>query len=289
MKHVCLLLIFVMVLALPAHAAELALFEGATLARFLEAELPEGVAVDFEAATEDSPDMLRVHGISRAPVSVPLFRVAVDGQASGIDYLATGTLRAEDARAPAYLELWCQMPGSSQYFSRALDTPLTGSTRWSQHSAPFYLEAEQRADFITLGVRLEGPGTLYIQRLALDTMEGGLMGFVQRPGALSGILGGLIGVLGGVWGTLAGILAPKGRSRGIVLAMGYGMLSFGVFLALSGVILLFTGTPYHVWYALLLPGCILSIVMTPLLPLVRNRYREAEERLMRQVDAGEAL
>jgi hypothetical protein len=36
--------------------------------------------------------------------------------------------------------------------------------------------------------------------------------------------------------------------------------------------------PYHVWYPLVLIGGILTLVMGPLLPVVRLRYRQAEQR-----------
>ena len=54
-------------------------------------------------------------------------------------------------------------------------------------------------------------------------------------------------------------------------------------LALS-IVAFLSGQPYGVWYGLGLPGVVGTIVMGSLLPLIKLRYRQAEERKMKAQD-----
>ncbi len=95
---------------------------------------------------------------------------------------------------------------------------------------------------------------------------------------LAWLPGTLLGVFGGLWGALVGVLAPQGKGRPFVL--GFGWLLFGASLLLlaAGLTALVSGQPYGVWYGLGLGGLIGAVVLGPILPVVRKRYREAEER-----------
>ncbi len=90
--------------------------------------------------------------------------------------------------------------------------------------------------------------------------------------------GTLLGCLGGLWGSLVGIFAPQGKARPTVL--GFGWLLFGASLLLlaAGLTALVNGQPYGIWYGLGFGSLIGTVVLGPMLPLVRKRYREAEER-----------
>ena len=287
MKYLLQSFLLISAAALPAIASDLATLQGPNLSNYLERELPEGVEVQYIPSKDEAPDVLRVACSTRAPTSVPLFRIPVD-LAPGTEVYGVGEIRGEDVQGKACFELWCQTGGGS-FFSRALDTGLIGTTGWARHRAPFFLKPGQKADSYLLGVRFEGPGTVYVRSVALYASDGGFLGFLQRPGAWGGLLGAVVGVLGGCWGGLAGALAPKGKGRGLVVGMGYLLLLIGIALAVAGGVLLLGGAPRDQWYALLLSGGILTVVMLSVLPMVRRRYREAEERQMRQVDAGEGL
>jgi hypothetical protein len=39
-----------------------------------------------------------------------------------------------------------------------------------------------------------------------------------------------------------------------------------------------SGQPYGVWYALLLPGVLLAVLMGTMTPIIKLRYRQAEHR-----------
>jgi hypothetical protein len=50
----------------------------------------------------------------------------------------------------------------------------------------------------------------------------------------------------------------------------------------AGLTAFVSGQPYGVWYGLVLPGFLGTFVIAPLLPVAKKRYREAEERRMRE-------
>ena len=100
----------------------------------------------------------------------------------------------------------------------------------------------------------------------------------QMAGIVGGVGGGGLGALAGVYGGLAGWLAPKGRARDLILGAHWTFLAIGVVALAVGLVALADGQPYHVWYVFVLPGALLTLLFSLLLPVIRMRYREAEER-----------
>jgi hypothetical protein len=101
--------------------------------------------------------------------------------------------------------------------------------------------------------------------------------------------GTLLGVLGGLWGSLAGVLAPQGKARFLVLGLGWLFLGMSLVLLAAGLTALASGQPYGVWYGLGLAGVIGTVVLGCLLPISRNRYREAKERRTLAAVQGEFI
>jgi uncharacterized membrane protein len=99
----------------------------------------------------------------------------------------------------------------------------------------------------------------------------------QQAGWIGGIGGGIFGIIAGAWGSVAGVSAPQGKRRGLVY------MSAG-FLIVAGAISLITGLaaaslqqPFFVYYPLIVLGG-LCLMLLVLLPMVRQRYREADHR-----------
>ncbi len=99
-----------------------------------------------------------------------------------------------------------------------------------------------------------------------------------NAGLVGGLIGGGIGILGAVYGTVVGVFAPRGKGRPFVFAVHWAALAVGGVLVVAGVTAVITGQPYGVWYALLLPGLLLTVLMGTATPMIRLRYRQAEHR-----------
>jgi len=101
----------------------------------------------------------------------------------------------------------------------------------------------------------------------------------------AGMVGVAIGVglgagFGGIGGGLGGPLAAMGKAKGLVLGIfGLGLV-IGVGLALTGLVALVMGQPWHVWFVFLLPGVTASLIFGCLLPVIRTQYARAEQRKM---------
>ncbi len=99
-----------------------------------------------------------------------------------------------------------------------------------------------------------------------------------NAGLVGGLIGGGIGILGAVYGTAVGVLAPRGKGRPFVFALHWAALALGGVFLVAGVTAVITGQPYGVWYSLLLPGLLLTILMGTMTPAIKLRYRQAEHR-----------
>ena len=106
-----------------------------------------------------------------------------------------------------------------------------------------------------------------------------------RFGALyGGIVGGGGGALIGLLGALAGWLAPQGRGRAFVLGSMYFMLAFGLLNLAFGAVAWGLGQPYGIWYGGVLCGFVFTSLSFALIPVMRKRYAEAEQRLMQAAE-----
>ena len=99
-----------------------------------------------------------------------------------------------------------------------------------------------------------------------------------NPGLAGGLLGGGVGVLGAVYGCVVGVLAPRGKGRTFVMALHWATIALGAVFLVAGIGAAVAGQPYGVWYALLLPGVILVVLMGAFTPVIKQRYHQAEHR-----------
>ncbi len=107
----------------------------------------------------------------------------------------------------------------------------------------------------------------------------------SSAGLLGALIGGVGGSAAGILGALAGALAPRGTGRRWILGAWMSFVAAGVVLLAVGLIAVLAGQPFWIAYPFLISGGVLGGVMGALLPGVRRRYREAEERRI----AAEAL
>jgi hypothetical protein len=126
-----------------------------------------GVAADASVSS-DGHGSIRIDATGPTTVALAEVRPAA---AEDVTLFYRARLRSEGVTGQAYLEMWCQIPGMGEFFSRALQDPLTGTSDWRSQATPFLLQAGQRAELVKLNVVVTGPGRLWIDDLSLSQAE----------------------------------------------------------------------------------------------------------------------
>ena len=76
-------------------------------------------------------------------------------------------IRSENLQGKAFLEMWCNIAGRGEFFSRGLDQPISGTTEWTTAQTPFRLEGGQMPSNLKLNLIVEGTGTVWIDEIRL--------------------------------------------------------------------------------------------------------------------------
>jgi hypothetical protein len=75
-------------------------------------------------------------------------------------------VRSEKLEGTAFLELWCHVAGG-QYFSRGMNSAVSGTMDWRTLQTPFFLKSGQRAKKVTLNIVINGKGTVWVDDVHL--------------------------------------------------------------------------------------------------------------------------
>lgn len=122
-----------------------------------------GVAFDT-TITSDGKGSFRVS--AQQPEQVPLFETGdIDVENARLIYQAR--LRTEGVEGKVYLEMWCHFPGKGEFFSRGLQSALTGTTEWTTQETPFFLKKGENPDNVKLNLVVDGTGTAWIDDVRL--------------------------------------------------------------------------------------------------------------------------
>jgi len=122
-----------------------------------------GVEID-KAVSSDRNGSLKI--TATEPTVVRLFEVGdIDVQNARLIYQAK--VRTEGIEGQVYLEMWCHFPGKGEFFSRGLQTPLTGTTDWTTEETPFFLQKGENPDNVKLNLVIAGKGTAWIDDIRL--------------------------------------------------------------------------------------------------------------------------
>ena len=123
----------------------------------------DGVEIDKEISS-DGGGSLKIS--ADGPVSVRLFQAGdIDLEDSILIYSAK--LRTKDLEGQAYLEMWCSFSEKGRYFSRALNSSLTGTNDWKIQETPFFLKKGENPDNVELNLIINGSGTVWIDQIKL--------------------------------------------------------------------------------------------------------------------------
>lgn len=100
------------------------------------------------------------------PSVIQLFETGdMDIEEAALIYQAK--LRTEGIQGRVYLEMWCHFEGKGDFFSRGLDSPLSGTNNWTPVEIPFFLKAGENPDNVKLNVVGEGAGTVWVDGIRL--------------------------------------------------------------------------------------------------------------------------
>jgi len=114
--------------------------------------------------SSDGNGSLRI--VAKEPTIVRLFEVDdIDVDDARLIYQAR--VRTKDVEGQVYLEMWCHFPGKGEFFSRGLDSPLTGTTNWVTLQIPFFLKKGEKPDYVKLNIVINGIGTVWIDDVRL--------------------------------------------------------------------------------------------------------------------------
>jgi hypothetical protein len=77
-------------------------------------------------------------------------------------------IRTENVEGQVYLEMWCCFSDQGEFFSKGIDSPLSGTTEWITEQTPFLLKAGQNPDNVKLNLVINGKGTAWIDDIRLS-------------------------------------------------------------------------------------------------------------------------
>ena len=119
-----------------------------------------------KATTSDGKGSLLV--TANGPVTVKLYETGdIHLENARLTYRAR--LRTETVEGEVYLEMWCSFPGKGEFFSRALQAPLSGTMEWSTQETPFFLQKGENPDNVKMNLVINGRGKVWIDDIRLLT------------------------------------------------------------------------------------------------------------------------
>jgi len=114
--------------------------------------------------TSDGNGSLRI--VTSKPTTVRLYETGnIDIANARLIYRAK--LRTEGIEGQVYIEMWCDFPGKGEFFSRALQSPLSGTNEWSSQETTFFLKKGENPDNVKLNLVINGEGTVWIDDIRL--------------------------------------------------------------------------------------------------------------------------
>lgn len=122
-----------------------------------------GVEID-KTVSSDGNGSLKIK--ATGPTVVRLFETGdIDVENAKLIYQAK--VRTEGVQGQVYLEMWCHFPGKGEFFSRGLQSPLTGTANWATEETPFFLQKGENPDNVKLNLVIDGKGTAWIDDIRL--------------------------------------------------------------------------------------------------------------------------
>jgi hypothetical protein len=122
-----------------------------------------GVQFDKDIST-DGNGSLRITG--DRPTTIRLYETGdIDVEDRRLVYQAK--LRTEDVDGQVFIEMWCHFPQKGEFFSRAMQSPLSGTNEWLSQETPFFLKKGENPDNVKINIVVNGKGTVWVDDIHL--------------------------------------------------------------------------------------------------------------------------
>jgi hypothetical protein len=122
-----------------------------------------GVQID-NVISKDGKGSLKIGAAE--PTVIRLFETGdIDIEDARLIYQAK--VRTEGVQGQVFLEMWCHFPGKGEFFSRGLQSPVSGTTEWTSVETPFFLQKGENPDNVKLNLVINGTGTVWIDDIRL--------------------------------------------------------------------------------------------------------------------------
>ena len=144
----------------PGEVVELKCFPADTMDDVIS---KTGVLVD-KGITSDGSGSLKM--TVEKPTTIRLYETG-DVDVENVRLIYQAKVRTEDVEGQVYIEMWCNFPEHGEFFSRALQSPLSGSNDWSSMVTPFLLKEGQNPNNIKINIVIDGKGTAWIDDICL--------------------------------------------------------------------------------------------------------------------------
>jgi len=132
----------------------LAVFPADSLDGVIDREM---LSLDAEGS-DGSPSLLAE---ATEPTTYRLFETGdLDVENSLLIY--TAMVRTDELKGTAMLEMWCEFGDMGEFYSRGMDSTLTGTEDWTELRTVFRLEAGQNPENVKLNLIVGGAGRVWI-------------------------------------------------------------------------------------------------------------------------------
>lgn len=122
-----------------------------------------GVQID-NVISKDGKGSLKI--TAAEPTVIRLFETGdIDIENARLIYQAK--VRTEGVQGQVFLEMWCHFPGKGEFFSRGLQSPVSGTTEWTSVETPFFLQKGENPDNVKLNLVINGTGDVWIDDIRL--------------------------------------------------------------------------------------------------------------------------
>ncbi len=122
-----------------------------------------GVSFDSGISSDGNGSL---HLVTSDSTTIRLFETGdLDVENAVLRYQAM--VRTKDVQGRVYLEMWCGFPGMGEYFSRGLNSQLTGSQEWNPQETSFFLKKGENPKRVKLNLVVTGPGEVWVDDIHL--------------------------------------------------------------------------------------------------------------------------